>query len=45
MLSDIAAIRNKTEIPQEYYDYVDDSNAFSQVDFLTFQTFKSYNIF
>lgn len=45
MLSDIAAIRNKTEIPQEYYDYVDDSNAFSQVVFLTFQTFKSYNIF
>ena len=31
MLSDIADIRKRTQIPQEYYDYVDDSNAFSQV--------------
>ena len=34
MLSDIAAIRNRTEVPQEYYDYVDDSNAFSQVELI-----------
>ena len=31
MLSDIADIRKRMEIPQEYYDYVNDSNAFSQV--------------
>ena len=31
MLSDIADIRKRIEIPQEYYDYVNDSNAFSQV--------------
>jgi len=32
LLSDIAAAREKFDIPQEYYDYVNDSNAFSQVD-------------
>ena len=43
MLSDIAAIRNRTEIAQEYYDYVDDSNAFSQVELI--KPFTLYNIF
>jgi len=32
LLSDIAAIREHTEIPEEYYDYVNDSNPFSQTD-------------
>ena len=32
LLSDLAAIRDKTGIPQEYYDYVNDSQAFSQLD-------------
>ena len=32
MLDDIAAIRESIDIPQEYYDYVNDSEAFSQTD-------------
>ena len=32
LLAEIGAIREKTDIPQEYYDYVNDSSAFSQVD-------------
>ena len=32
LLAEIAAIREKTDIPQEYYDYVNDSAAFSQTD-------------
>ena len=31
LLKDIEAVRQKTDIPQEYYDYVNDSHAFSQV--------------
>ena len=43
MLSDIADIRKRTQIPQEYYDYVDDSNAFSQVH-LKYMYFTNYKI-
>ena len=32
ILSDIAAIREQTDIPEEYYDYVNDSHPFSQTD-------------
>ena len=32
LLGDIAAIREQTDIPEEYYDYVNDSNPFSQTD-------------
>ena len=32
LLADIAAIRDNTDIPQEFYDYVNDSQAFSQFD-------------
>merc|ERR1719347_604353 len=32
LLAEIGAIREKTDIPQEHYDYVNDSSAFSQVD-------------
>ena len=32
LLDDIAALRNKTKLPDEYFDYVNDSCAFSQVD-------------
>ena len=32
LLADIATIRENTEIPQEFYDYVNDSKAFSQLD-------------
>ena len=32
LLADIAAIRDQTDIPEEYYDYVSDSKAFSQLD-------------
>ena len=32
LLAELAEMREKMEIPQEYYDYVDDSCAFSQTD-------------
>ena len=32
LLEDIANVKSKRIIPQEYYDYVNDSDAFSQVD-------------
>ena len=32
LLRDIAEIREQTDIPEEYYDYVNDSNPFSQTD-------------
>lgn len=32
LLTELAEIREKTNIPKEYYDYVDDSIAFSQTD-------------
>ena len=32
LLEDIANVRSKRIIPKEYYDYVNDSDAFSQVD-------------
>merc|ERR1711926_53706 len=37
MLDDIADIRESNDIPQEYFDYVNDSVAFSQTDMLLVQ--------
>ena len=37
LLAEIGAIREKTDIPQEYYDYVNDSTPFSQVDMALIQ--------
>ena len=31
LLKDIESVREQADIPQEYYDYVSDSHAFSQV--------------
>ena len=32
LLAELATIRDHTDIPQEFYDYVNDSKAFSQLD-------------
>ena len=37
LLADIAAVREKTDIPQEYQDYASDSRPFSQVDMALIQ--------
>ena len=37
LLADIAAIRDKTDIPQEFYDYINDSKPFSEVDMALIQ--------
>ena len=41
MLDDIADIRESNDIPQEYFDYVNDSVAFSQTDMLLVQGFST----
>lgn len=37
LLADIAAIRDNTDIPQEFYDYINDSKPFSEVDMALIQ--------
>ena len=37
LLADIAAIRDKTDIPQEFYDYINDSKPFSELDMALIQ--------
>ena len=37
LLADIAAIRDTTEIPQEFYDYIHNSKPFSEVDMALIQ--------
>ena len=43
MLKDIEDIRNKIDIPQEYYDYVNDSEPFSQFDMTLVQVVNCGN--
>ena len=40
LLADLATIRDRTDIPKEFYDYVNDSKAFSQLDMTPMFAFK-----